>query len=453
MHHRVAQLLTVVAASLLLPAAATAHQVSVVTVTSGSILPSGAPERPDATGTGLLLGQVVEAGTRDGIAGVTVTLSAVMTPAVAADPTAPIAKTRQVLTGSDGRFFFANLPAGTFNVRTSKNGYVFGQSGQQAPGGAGQPIELADGAKVGDLTVPMWRDGVITGTVIDEAGEPVVGARVTALREAYLGGVPQLTQAGSSETDDRGIYRLASLVPGDYLVAVLSTSITVPAGAHDALVQAYATGRTRELLQQTRSSRAPSASGSGLTVGDEILQMTSAGRYGATPPLPDTAGVWMYATTFHPSGTTPDNARAVTVESGKPRDAVDVQLQLVQGRSVSGVVTAPDGEAGNLGVHLRPATALATASAIGFDTATGMTDASGAFTMLGVPPGAYTLEVLKAPEMTNPSMMTTVIQVPGGGTIMSGSSSPGAAPPPISEDPTWWARVPLTVADDDVGDG
>jgi hypothetical protein len=72
--------------------------------------------------------------------------------------------------------------------------------------------------RVGDsVTLVLTKGGVITGTVTNEAGEPLAGVRVRAIT---VHGVPWpygLIPAEST-TDDRGVYRIYGLAAGTYVV-------------------------------------------------------------------------------------------------------------------------------------------------------------------------------------------------------------------------------------------
>ena len=72
-----------------------------------------------------------------------------------------------------------------------------------------------------NVRVTMIKGGVITGIVTDARGEPVTGVPVRAITmgggnlsslSSFLGG------GGNSETDDRGIYRIYGVLPGQYMV-------------------------------------------------------------------------------------------------------------------------------------------------------------------------------------------------------------------------------------------
>jgi hypothetical protein len=85
-----------------------------------------------------------------------------------------------------------------------------------------------------------------------------------------------------------------------------------------------------------------------------------------------------------------------------------------------------------------------------FAVAESVSDATGAFTFLGVPVGSYLLRVQKNPPQPEQGSagMTAVIQMPNGGTITTRSS--GGASPPVTDDPTLWAQVPVSVTGPDV---
>ena len=127
---------------------------------------------------------------------------------------------RTAMTDENGRFVFSGLGAGRYNLSVSKNGHVGVTYGQSRPGRAGTPIQLADGEQfTANLQLP--RGSVITGTILDEYGEPSAGIQVRVLRYVMQGGRRTLQQSGSGSTDDRGIYRVFGLQPGDYVVSAI----------------------------------------------------------------------------------------------------------------------------------------------------------------------------------------------------------------------------------------
>jgi protocatechuate 3,4-dioxygenase beta subunit len=116
-----------------------------------------------------------------------------------------------------GRFAFSALPEGRYNLSASKAGHINGSYGQRSPGRPGTPIQLADGQKL-EVQLQITRGGVITGTVLDEHAEAIPGTPVRALRYVMQSGQRTLQSAGSGQTDDRGVYRIYGLQPGEYIV-------------------------------------------------------------------------------------------------------------------------------------------------------------------------------------------------------------------------------------------
>jgi hypothetical protein len=186
---------------------------------------------------------------------------------------------------------FRDSPKGNYVVRApSAPGYLVGGYGQNRPYGPVQPITLsADDSKIGDLTIRLWKTSAIGDTVVDETGEPLVGLSVTALRRTLANGMVRLASATTASTDDRGVYRMPTLGPGDYLVAVTASLTTIPTSTADAFAQAMNSGGSfvnSEIYRSMMSSGMPLPSSGGYRVGDLIL---TASGYGGmiTPPTPD----------------------------------------------------------------------------------------------------------------------------------------------------------------------
>jgi hypothetical protein len=131
---------------------------------------------------------------------------------------------RSTTTDDAGRFVFTQLPAGNYSApRASKPGYVAVTYGEKRVNGIGSPITLTEGQRLA-ITFKMMRGAVITGMLIDQ-GRPAAGASVQATAVRVVNGVRVASDSyyyggGSGSTDDRGIYRIHSLPPGDYIVAV-----------------------------------------------------------------------------------------------------------------------------------------------------------------------------------------------------------------------------------------
>lgn len=118
-----------------------------------------------------------------------------------------VAETR---TDAHGAFTFENVAPGTYVLRASQLGFFSEQSSTE-------PIELREGQHLQHLDLRLIAGGVITGRVSDEDGDPVIGAEVLALQLQANG---ETVHHNSAQTDDRGVYRLFGLPPGQYVVGV-----------------------------------------------------------------------------------------------------------------------------------------------------------------------------------------------------------------------------------------
>ena len=337
-----------------------------------AVVPGGAQVRrqPPPTGRGLIVGQVIDAVTgkplRDAI--VTITgASQVTRDEVLAAP--------RILTTADGYFVFRDLARGNFIVRATKQGYTDGVAGRRRPDGPSQPIALADGGRIGDVAVWMWRPGAIAGTVADEAGEPLVNIRVRAFRRTVGSGRPQFLGAATATTNDRGEYRLGGLLPGEYIVLVPARQVVV---AH-ALAREVQAGR----LQPPRDlAAALSPEAKAIQAGDSLIALD-----GSPMPPPPNADRLFYPPTFHPSALTIDLAVPLTINAGEERGGIDLQLQPVQTLRVSGFVVGPDGAAAGIPVRLWPR--ALDDFALDQDATMATTDVNGAFSFPAVPSGHY----------------------------------------------------------------
>src|SRR5436190_3652677 len=366
---------------------------------------------------GVITGQVVDAVTGKPVgaaivsvagAGVPVTLNSGPTTGFRMSDGVP-----RILTGSDGRFAFRNLPDGSFTVLATKGGYADGASGRRVLGGDSQPVVLTAAQRTAETSIRMWKNGAIAGMVIDEAGEPVVGLQVRALRRTFTAGRRRLNPtAPSATTDDRGVYRLSGLGPGEYVVTTSQPTFS-------ASTSAFADARTgRGSGAELASLLGPPGTANGIQVGNAQVML---GRGGAIPPPPARGRLQIYPPVFHPSALNPAQATIVALGSGDERTGIDLQLQPVPTMRVSGTLMGPAGPAGMVALRLTPAgvtdiapEALAPVS---------ISDAAGAFTFAAVPQGQY---ALRAATRSGPAEITR----------------PGSD--------MYWLDMPLNVSGDDV---
>jgi hypothetical protein len=267
--------------------------------------------------------------------------------------------------------------------------------------------------------------------VLDEAGEPVVGVEVRALRRTFVSGRPRLASAAAATgtTDDRGVYRLTTLTPGDYVVVVPSTQTTFPVSALADFGQTSMNSDPRRMAEMFNAIReiSPPGSSRNQTIGDfHLLTLNRA----PLPPAPaETGAMNVYLTVFYPSTLSVSEASAVSIAAGEERSGVNLQLEPVAAVRVSGKLISPNGPLAQTAVRLLPAVLGETTNESGLEAVTGLTDANGAFTLLGVPTGQYLLKVLTPAISANaPSLPST------------------------PDKPVWWATEAVTVGDTNLGD-
>ena len=172
-------------------------------------LPSDTGEQP--AGTAVIRGRVLTADTG--------------TPVRRARVRAALANnrnTRLVTTDEQGNFEFRDLAGGRWDVTASKAGFLTMRFGQRRSFEAGRPIEIADAEIMERVNFLLPRGSAINGRLLDEFGDPVARARVQALRYQLVQGTRRLTPIGqATQSDDRGVFRLYGLMPGEYYVSAL----------------------------------------------------------------------------------------------------------------------------------------------------------------------------------------------------------------------------------------
>jgi len=409
-------------------------------------------------GTGILLGQIVDAQDKRGIAGAMVTMTGEAPVPGPPPATSSSDAPRQILTDGSGRFMFRGVAAGRYMLRATASSYLAASYGQNRPTGSSQPIELTtDDEKRDGLTVRMWKSASIAGTVTDEAGEPVIAYSVRLFRRTATSRGVRYSAANQVSTNDRGAYRLSGLMPGEYIVAMLSSQTTMPATSVDEYYREIMSGGSslNSQLYRDLSSSGASPSLGGYRLGEFIVQAGSGGRMGGPPPPSpsDESRMMTYLNQYFPSASTISQATVISLAAGEERANTDLRLRLVPAVRVSGTITGPDGPVRNMGVRLLPPGVDDISGGDSMEIASSATDASGNFTMFGVPPGTYLLRATRIPRplpSLNRNMTTVEVSGPNG-MIMGMSSSSGPGPSvPLPTDPTLSGQAQVTVAATDL---
>ena len=333
------------------------------------------------TGTAHIRGRVVSVDTGSAVRRAAVRL------------TGPEGSVRQTTTDGEGRFEFRELPAGRFNLWADKSGYLSAKYGQSRPSGSGKAIELAEGQALAKADIVMMRGSAITGRVLDEFGDPVMDATVSAMRSGWVNGRRRLLPTGRTATsNDLGQFRLFGLTAGDYFV---SATVRDNAGMG---------------MSVAMSTAAP-ASGAHVS--------------GATGP---SSG---YAPTYFPGTATAAEAQKITIAAGQ--DAPNTDFALIPARLslISGTVINAAGKP----VEGAVVDAVSRSGDLAFGPDAGRstpTAPDGVFVLPGVPPGDYLLQ-------TEPLLIKTT----GSGDMMTFFARLGGGEAEIGS-------LPLTISGEDV---
>jgi hypothetical protein len=218
------------------------------------------------------------------------------------------------LTDARGAFRIGDVPAGRYVVWAAVEGmlsplsFAHGdRASDYAELGRHFTVVELDGKAEREVTVRARRGGAVTGRVTYADGDPAVGAQIHLLRRHEGEGRPAPTRVPVGDpfrrrTDDRGVYRVAGLPPGDYFVAV------------------------SEPVDHTGKGYAPA----------EVEAMA----YSFSPDLQFSRQLLL---TYHPSAASLKGAEAVTVRVGEESAGVDVTIPERELRTLSGVVRAARG--------------------------------------------------------------------------------------------------------------
>jgi hypothetical protein len=120
-------------------------------------------------------------------------------------------------TGDDGRFGFAGIPQGKYELSAAKRGYLtesYQQHDEFSTAIAVGPDRISD-----DLVFHLMPQAIFFGTVSDEAGEPVRRAQVRLYEDRERDGIRSTQQRQTVITDDRGVYEVANIPPGNYFLS------------------------------------------------------------------------------------------------------------------------------------------------------------------------------------------------------------------------------------------
>ncbi|MCC6365480.1 MAG: carboxypeptidase regulatory-like domain-containing protein [Bryobacterales bacterium] len=125
-------------------------------------------------------------------------------------------------TNAEGRFAMKAIEPGQYRLSVTRNGFVRSEYGARKPGSlmGGTTLSLSKGQTLDTIEFRLSPHSVITGRIVDEDGDPVMGASVQLVRPRYFQGRKQMLPMSNAMTNDLGEYRLFGVAPGKYYLSV-----------------------------------------------------------------------------------------------------------------------------------------------------------------------------------------------------------------------------------------
>jgi hypothetical protein len=240
------------------------------------------------------------------------------------------------VTDATGHFQFESVDPSQYQAMAYRDGFMPLHGIRFDPGA--KPITVLAEQEVKDVVVKLLPLAVVSGHVLDEDGDPFVGAQVQAQRYVYRqGGARQLQPSGFAGTNDLGEFQLLDIEPGRYYFLV-----------------------------------------------------TARARLDPLPPNTKTAAPEQtYPVTFYPSASEAEQSTATVVAAGAQVNGIDFRLRKAPAFHIRGkVINAPIGERSR-----RASVMVRTRGNVFFKNAP--LEQSGAFDVPGIASGSYIL-VLQA---------------------------------------------------------
>lgn len=262
-------------------------------------------------------------------------------------------------TDAAGKFRFDQVEPGDYILSIKRAGYVDSLYKPEGKYSADGKLRLVAGDELTGVAIRLVPQGALSGGLIDEDGDPVASAFVSAQSYSYASGHRRLIPADSQQTNDRGEFRLGKLRPGRYYLSASPFNMNPLA---------------------------------------EV-----------PPPPKDGSPETGYVSTYYPSATDLALATAIDVAAGADLSGFTIQLRKSKVVRIKGRVLADDGtplknfqlmlmSPGNVGsMHMKM-----------------VSNAEGRFEMANVPPGSYTLTTMQFGG-SSPAMHMQPLVVPAEG--------------------------------------
>jgi hypothetical protein len=146
---------------------------------------------------------------------------------VSPDLLKPVSQTT-VKTDESGRFTFRDLPPGKYSLTAEAPGHFAPRFVDNSGATLFRVLTIEPRQKPPALELFMMRAGSIRGRVLGLDGQPARGVGVAGYQSIYNRGRPSWNPEARTLTDDRGVFELGPLAPGEWFVGATSIPGPVP---------------------------------------------------------------------------------------------------------------------------------------------------------------------------------------------------------------------------------
>jgi len=243
--------------------------------------------------SGVIEGIVTRVGTKEGLAGVRITITREGQQELESEPDA--------ITDAAGRFIIRNASPGPYTIRARRPGYSAPmQDGIELEDGGSKKAIVVSLENPLSISLALTPGAALAGRILDPLGKPAENSMVQAILVASDG---TTRTAGSTGVDDQGMYRIWGLPAGKYKLSVEFRNLGP------------------------------------MVVGGGVVMMSVGGSIITMGPTPNVQDSWVK--TYFPG--TVDSSRAALVEVGEAGvvEGLNFGFQIAQAFKISGTVVDP----------------------------------------------------------------------------------------------------------------